>query len=168
MTDGKIITIRPARDEDGEQLGHLIALCWADYEGCVFDRHGEMAWLDTVSSDYESKGGIVWCAISDERVIGSVAVAPAGQIGGAWEITKVYVDPSLRRLGLGSRLMHLAEEHAAVGGARRIVLWTDTRFEAAHRFYECLGYIPDGRTRELNDLSQSIEYFYAKTLAGEV
>jgi hypothetical protein len=31
-----------------------------------------------------------------------------------------------------------------------------------------LGYFKDGRTRELDDLSKSIEYFYSKTLGGEL
>ena len=80
----------------------------------------------------------------------------------------MYIHPNLRRAGLGSSLMSLAEEHAADRGAKRIVLWTDTRFEAAHSFYERLGYFKDGRTRELEDLSKSIEYFYSKTLGGEL
>ena len=167
MTDTTIL-VRPARDEDGDLVGQLIQLCWSEYEGCVFDRYGEMAWLDTISSDYEEKGGIAWCALSDDIVIGSVAVAPAGEVGGAWEVTKMYIHPNLRRAGLGSSLMSLAEEHAADRGAKRIVLWTDTRFEAAHSFYERLGYFKDGRTRELEDLSKSIEYFYSKTLGGEL
>ena len=57
-----------------------------------------------------------------------------------------------------------AEARALVAGADGMQLWTDTRFETAHRFYERKGYVADGRTRALYDLSNSIEYFYAKRL----
>lgn len=166
LEQAEIIAIRPARNEDGDALGRLIARCWADYPGSYFDRHGEMSGLDRIASDYEAAGGVVWSAVGGDRIVGSVAVAPAGEVGGAWEAAKVYVDPRLRRAGLGRRLMTLAEDHAADHGAQRIVLWTDTRFVTAHRFYERLGYVADGRTRALRDLSNSVEYFYAKPLAG--
>jgi hypothetical protein len=45
-----------------------------------------------------------------------------------------------------------------------MILWTDTRFQTAHRFYERLGYQSDGRTRAIDDLSRSVEYFYSKRL----
>lgn len=166
METSNLIVVRPARDEDGDALGWLMARCWADYPGSYFDRHGEMKGLDTIATDFETAGGMAWAAVRDDRIIGSVAVAPVGDVGGAWEVTKVYVDPRLRRSGLGRRLMDLAEEHVADRGGRRIVLWTDYRFETAHRFYERLGYARDGRTRTLADLSNTMEYFYAKRLGG--
>jgi len=45
-----------------------------------------------------------------------------------------------------------------------MILWTDTRFHQAHRFYERLGYQSDSRTRAIDDLSRSVEYFYSKRL----
>jgi putative acetyltransferase len=39
-----------------------------------------------------------------------------------------------------------------------LVLWTDTRFEAGHRFYEKCGFTRTGETRILDDLSASSEY----------
>lgn len=166
MREGETILVRPARDEDGDGVGRLIARCWADYPGSYFDRHGELKGLDTIATDYAAAGGVAWTAVAGDRIVGSVAVAPAGDGGAAWEVTKVYVDPRLRRAGLGRRLMAVAEEHAAARGARRVLLWTDTRFAAAHRFYERLGYVADGRTRALHDLSSSVERYYAKRLGG--
>ncbi len=160
------LVIRPARDEDGDGVGRLTARCWADYPGCYFDRHGELADLDRIASLYEAKGGMAWTAVLDDRVVGSVVVTPAGEVGGAWEIFKLYVDPAIRRRSIATLLMDTAEAHAADRGAARIILWTDTRFEGAHRFYERRGYVADGRTRALDDLSNSVEYFYAKRVGG--
>jgi GNAT superfamily N-acetyltransferase len=49
-----------------------------------------------------------------------------------------------------------------------MVLWTDTRFDAAHRFYEKRGYVRQGAIRILDDLSKSLEFRYAKPAAGLV
>ena len=162
------VRVRPARDGDGDAIGYLIARCWADYPGSYFDHHGEMADLDRIASVFAAKGGLIWAAVLDDRIVGSIGAAPvgAGAVGGAWELTKMYVDPLIRRRSIGRLLLGVAEAHAAAAGAGRIVLWTDTRFETAHRFYERLGYLADGRTRALADLSNSVEYFYAKRLGG--
>ena len=45
-------------------------------------------------------------------------------------------------------------------------LWSDTRFDRAHRFYEKRGYVRTGPLRALDDKSNSIEFGYAKPLAG--
>ena len=160
------LTVRPARDEDGDGIGWLTARCWADYPGSYFDRHGEMASLDHIASAYEAKGGLAWVAVREDRIVGSIGLWPAGEIGGAWEITRMYVNPTVRRAGLASLLVDTAEDHAAAAGAKRMLLWTDTRFVTAHAFYESRGYVTDGRARTVHDLSNSVEYFYAKWLGG--
>ena len=159
------IVIRPARDEDGDGWSRLIARSWADYPGVFYDRHGELQELDAIASHYEEKGGLAWTAVNGEKVVGSIAIAPAGEVGDAWEITKMYVDPAIRRAGLATLLLEAAETFAVERDAARMVLWTDTRFEGAHRFYERRGYIHDGRTRALYDLSDSVEYFYSRRLS---
>jgi GNAT superfamily N-acetyltransferase len=47
-------------------------------------------------------------------------------------------------------------------GAVRLVLWSDTRFERAHRFYEKWSYVRHGGVRILHDISNSLEFGYAK------
>ena len=69
--------------------------------------------------------------------------------------------------GLAARLLARAEAHAAAAGATRFELWSDTRFERAHRFYEKRSsYLRAGPIRPLNDLSHSLEFGYAKPRAG--
>lgn len=46
------------------------------------------------------------------------------------------------------------------------MLWSDTRFERAHGFYERRGYVRTGPIRVLNDLSNSLEFGYAKPVHG--
>lgn len=53
-------------------------------------------------------------------------------------------------------------------GAERLALWTDTRFARAHRFYERRGYLRHGSIRILDDLSNSLEFRYARPARGLV
>ena len=65
-----------------------------------------------------------------------------------------------------TRLLETAEAHARAAGATRLVLWSDTRFDRAHRFYEKRGYVRHGPIRVLHDISNSLEFGYAKPVNG--
>ena len=154
---------RAARDEDSWDLIGLIAACWAEYPGCVLDVHGEEPWLLAPATAYREYGGHLWVVELDGRVVASVALRPAADPGGT-ALKSLYVARSARRRGLGERLVALVEEESRRRGAAFVELWTDTRFLDAHRLYERLGYQRGPRTRELHDLSRSIEYYYRKDL----
>ena len=105
--------VRPSRAEDGNGLSRLIARCWADYPGSVYDRRGEMAALDDIQTYYEAIGGVHWSIIRDDKIVGCLGAAPIdSDVGIAWEMTKMYVSPLQRRSGFASLLVGLAEEHA--------------------------------------------------------
>jgi putative acetyltransferase len=157
--------IREGRDSDAWDLVGLVAGCWSEYPGCILDVHGEEPDLLAIASAYESKGGRFWVAEADGRLVASIGVAPAPSAD-AVLLQKLYVARSARRRGLGSRLVGLVEAEAQTRGAATVELWTDTRFEPAHRLYENLGYARNGATRELHDLSHSVEYHYLKELQG--
>jgi GNAT superfamily N-acetyltransferase len=91
-----------------------------------------------------------------------IARSEATRQSPAWEICRVYVHPSLHGSGLGDQLLNTAEAHAIAAGATRIVLWSDTRFDRAHRFYEKRSYVRAGPIRVLQDISHSLEFAYAK------
>jgi GNAT superfamily N-acetyltransferase len=63
-------------------------------------------------------------------------------------------------------LLAIAEAHARARGATRLVLWSDTRFDRAHRFYEKHSYVRHGPIRVLHDISNSLEFGYAKPVSG--
>lgn len=160
-------SIRPGRDEDAAGFIRLIGNCWAEYPGCVLDVDGEVPELRALSSYFRGQGGELWAAEQDGEVVGMAATRPMRQ-DATWEICKVYVAKSARGSGLAHALLDAAERHARAAGAARLVLWTDTRFEAAHRFYEKRGFVRQGSIRILDDLSNSLEFRYAKPLAGLV
>lgn len=96
-------------------------------------------------------------ALAGMALAGMAAVRPAAgeedrDGGPAWEVCRVYVHPDLHGSGLAHALLDRAEAHGRAHGARRLYLWSDTRFGRAHRFYVKRGYRPGGR-RALADLS---------------
>jgi len=156
--------IRPGRDTDAAGFIALIGGCWAEYPGCILDVEGELPELRALATHYAARDGALWAAEREGRVIGMVATRPIGD--GGWEICRLYLDAAARGTGLGQRLVGTAEAHARAAGATRFVLWTDTRFTRAHAFYEKSGYVRQGPIRILDDLSQSLEFRYAKPVAG--
>lgn len=159
--------IRDGRDADGPGIIALIGACWAEYPGVVFDVDGEMPELRALATHFAAQGGRLWVAEDGGAVAGMIAARPLGA-DEAWEVCRLYVAAGQRGTGLAQRLLAGAEAHARAAGARRMVLWTDTRFTAAHAFYEKAGYVRQGAIRILDDLSRSLEFRYSKPCAGLV
>ena len=153
------IDVRRALDADADGLIELIAGCWAEYPGTVMDVDGELPHLRAVDSAFRALGRLAWVAEAGGQVVGSVGLIPITGADAA-ELRMLYVRAAARRSGLGGRLLAVAEDEARQRGARRIQLWSDTRFTTAHRFYERRG----PATRELHDLSASVEYLFSKDL----
>ncbi len=67
-------------------------------------------------------------------------------VEGAYHITEVHVHPERRNLGIGTRLLHFAEQEARRKDCERISLST-TASNPARRLYERLGYsVADRKT----------------------
>ncbi len=165
MNSSSTILLRPGRDADAQGFITLIGDCWADYPGCILDLEREEKPLFALASYYAAGGGALWTAEQDGKVVGMVATRPLGQ-DRAFEICRMYVAKAAHGSGLAQRLLAMAEAHAVAAGAERLVLWTDTRFDRAHRFYEKQSYVRQGAIRILDDLSKSLEFRYAKPARG--
>jgi GNAT superfamily N-acetyltransferase len=157
--------VRQVRDEDSMPIIDLIGTTWAEYPGCVLDVDGEEPWMRAPATYYAEHGGMFWVAVgADGALHGCVGCREVA--AGTFELKSLYVAAAGRRGGLGAGLVRLVEETAVDGGAGRMVLWSDGRFIDAHRLYTRLGYQPTGESRELNDLSNTTEFGFAKELPG--
>ncbi len=156
------LTIRPAFNGDGDGIADLIALAFADYPGCVFDRAAEFPELDAIADDFKADDGRIWVAVDDRgQVFGCLGIKYDGATREG-ELHKVYLHPALRGRGMAQKLMAkalawLGQTH---GDCQTVMLWTDTRFIAGHRFYEKCGFARTGESRILDDLSNSSEIQY--------
>lgn len=155
--------LREARDDDASGLIDLIGRTFAEYPGCILDVDGEMPELRRIASWFREHGGRFWVAERDGRVVGCIGVAPAAEPGGV-ELKKLYVSRDERKSGLGGRLVELVEREAARRGASFIDLWSDTRFTTAHAFYAKRGWVRGPSTRELHDVSGTVEYYFKRLL----
>ena len=80
-------------------------------------------------------------------------------------LRRLYLEQALRGSEWGGRLMEWTLEWATAHGARRVELWSDTRFERAHAFFRRYGFRQDGRTRDMNDgVEPYEERFFFKDL----
>ncbi len=157
-------SLRPGRDADADGFIGLIDACWSLYPGCILDVDGEEPELRALASHYASQGGALWVAERAGAVVGMIATKPLD--GGTWEVCKVYVAPDLHGQGVAPTLLAQAEAHAMAAGATRLALWSDTRFDRAHRFYQKHSYVRSGPIRVLHDISNSLEFAYAKPVNG--
>ncbi len=162
MTAG--VAIRPGRDSESEALIALIWSCWSLYPGIRMDVDREMPEMRALATWYAQKGGALWVTEAAGHVVGMIATCPLHD--GTWEICRVYVDPERHGSGLAHALLDTAEAHAIQSGAQRLELWSDTRFERAHRFYQKRSYVRSGPVRVLRDISNSLEFGYAKPIQG--
>lgn len=156
------VRIRAARDSDAGALFSLIGEIFSEYEGCVIDPGGLDSDLKQIATTTKAQGGEFWIAEKAGEVVGSVGYTVKDKE--TVELKRLYVKKELRRAGLATRLARLVFAAAERLGARRIELWSDTRFTEAHGFYRAHGFTPTGETRRLNDPSDTTEYRFVKPL----
>lgn len=164
---GDRFVLRDGRNGDAAAAIALVAAAYADYPGCVLDVETEEPGLSAPADHFRARGGRFWIAEYPGPhpffIGGMVACAPTRHPD-TLELFKLYTDRRARGIGLGARLVGLVEDEARQRGMTAVELWTDTRFTAAHRLYERLGYRRGPMPRTLPDLSHTVEFHYRKTL----
>lgn len=138
----------------------------------VYREYGEKICLEDADSDlldlegnYLRKGGCFVVLEGPQGIVGSHAVLPIDLDTGLCTFRRLYLVPELRGSGTGVELMTWAIDWAKQAGLRRVEFWSDTRFERAHRFFERLGFIKNGRVREMDDGHDPYrEFFFYREL----
>jgi GNAT superfamily N-acetyltransferase len=148
--------LRAVRDADADGLIRLVGDAYAEHPGCVLDLPGVDDDLPAPATAAARRGGRWWVLEAGGEVVGSIGTG-APEADGTVELKRCYLDARWRGRGLATRLIRRVEEHATVLGASQVVLWSDTRFTAAHHRYERLGYRRTGETRHLDDPSDTTE-----------
>lgn len=85
------------------------------------------------------KGGEIFMALYQKEMAGTVAlkfVAP-----GVYEFTKMAVDEKFQGKKIGEMLAHVAIQHAKHQKAKKIILYSSTKLNAALSLYRKLGFV---------------------------
>lgn len=94
------------------------------------------AWLDYVLSDSE---GAECVCLDGERMVAVVGLAIDPEQG-AWVITDIAVDPTLRRQGLGRRAVEAVMAQPQFSSPSTWLAYVMSDNPAAHRFFSSLGW----------------------------
>lgn len=162
--------VRAPGADDADDLVALIGAVFAEYPGCVLDPDGLDADLFAWHDHLAAAGGRGWVVEHEGRVVACVGVAPCepppavDPATSCVELKRLYVAATARRRGLGGALVERVEAWAREHGADAVVLWSDTRFEDAHRLYTASGYVDTGRRRDLHDPSDTTEAEFVRRL----
>lgn len=154
--------LRPVQNGDSQALIQLIGSCYSEYPNCVLELENEEKWLKEPASYYNSIEGVCWVVELAGKVCACVGLkfySPR-----LAEPKTLYVAKYARKRGLATFLMGFVEGYAKLHGIKWWSCWSDTRFTDAHRLYIKLGYTKTGRTRELHDLSNTVEFEFVKEL----
>ena len=155
------IGIREADKKDIEELINLIEKIFTEYD-MDFDVDEELPDFLNYEKHY-GDGGINKLLVAEHSQNGILAGCTALKIEDDLpRLSRVYVRKKDRGEGVGKRLVGRAVEYAQSKNYSWIHLWTDTRFERAHRFYRNMGYEYTGRVKPLGDINDSYEYHFRK------
>ena len=136
--DGRSLTLRPATNADRAEVERLVFGVLAEY-GLQPDPTATDADLRDLEGAYRKHGGR-FDVLTDPtgRVVGCVGLCPVS--ASVCELRKMYLAPSVRGQGWGSRLLRHALGRARELGFRRIVLETASVLREAIALYERYGF----------------------------
>ena len=134
-----MIRIVPFASQHGESVGALIVGIQRD-EFQIPITLKDQPDLEDIAAFYRRGRGNFWVAVSNEEVVGTVALLDIGNQRGA--LRKMFVHASYRGPGRGVsvRLLDTLLEWSRAHGVKDIFLGTTEKFLAAHRFYERNGF----------------------------
>jgi GNAT superfamily N-acetyltransferase len=139
------VAIRPFREEDAPQVRELFIivnrLLSPPHMQDAFEAYVARSLteeMDRVAAYYGERGGGFWVALGEKKVVGMFGLEPAA--ADAMELRRMYVDPSVRRSGIGRSMLRFAEAECRRLDIRKLELSTSELQPAALELYRHAGY----------------------------
>jgi DNA-binding MarR family transcriptional regulator/GNAT superfamily N-acetyltransferase len=133
--------LRPHRPGDMGWVVHRQAVLYAQEYG--WDETYE-ALISRIVADFidrfDPKRERCWIAERDGEIVGSVFLIKHPERAGVAQLRLLYVERSVRGLGIGRRLVHECTQFARQTGFKTITLWTNSVLTSARKIYEAEGY----------------------------
>jgi GNAT superfamily N-acetyltransferase len=158
---GHELAVTAAMAADAAGVIALIGRVFAEYR-FVYDPATEVQDLLSFAAHYEPPHGAFFVVRDGDVVVGSVGVE---RIDGATaELHRLYLDADLRGRGLGRALVETVLDWCRARGVSRLVLWSDTRFDQAHRLYTRMGFLPSGERTLPGDANDTREFGFERVV----
>lgn len=147
--------VREAQPGDLERVADIFLACWrGTYAGflpdraiAIFDDRGARdLWRPTLTG-LPDDGVVLVAERPGEPVLGVVRLGTDPDEHTAGHIFSLYAHPDAQGLGVGRLLLTAAEARFGRLGIDVATLWVFAANDQARRFYQRMGWRPDGATR---------------------
>lgn len=153
---------RPAVAADSAAVVEVATAVYVEY-GFQWDMHD----LEDLAAHHLTDTSSFWVAELGNHVVGIVGLKLAHEVVGDvacdCSVHRMYVHHDVRRVGIASGLMDCVLGSARRAGCSTMAIWTDKRFDGAHRMYDGLG-ARRVTERDLGDINHSHEWGYVLDL----
>lgn len=154
---GLIVTAATRADATG--VIALVGRVFAEY-GFVYNAAVEVPDLFRFEHHYEPPQGAFFVVRNDGLIVGSVGVERLD--AEAAELHRLYLDAKLRGRRIGRALVEMVLDWCRAEGISRVTLWSDTRFDRAHRLYARMGFLHTGERDLPHDVNGTREYGFER------
>jgi len=152
-------TIAPATAADVPGVAALIGRVYAEY-GFVYDPRVEVPDLFDFDAHYAPPRGAFFVVRGAQTIVGSVGVELLDSRTA--ELHRLYLDAELRGRGTGRALTDTVLAWCRSREISHLVLWSDTRFDLAHRLYTRMGFTRTGERTLAEDVNDTREYRFER------
>lgn len=120
------------------------------------------------TEDFLKKGGMIFFAVEDDKVLATCMVFPFGN--NVWEICKLATNEKYQGLGAGSAVFKSCMDYAIKNGAEKITLISNHILKPALHIYEKFGFkcVPLNRGEEYERADVQCEYIVPKIIPTKI
>ena len=153
------LAVSVAARADAPGVVELIGRVYREYD-FVYQPEVEVPDLFRFDQHYAPPRGAFFVVRENDVVVGSAGVERVDD--GSAELHRLYLDARLRGRGTGRALVEAVLDWCRTERIPRLILWSDTRFDQAHRLYERMGFRRTGERVLPDDLNQTREYGFER------
>jgi GNAT superfamily N-acetyltransferase len=152
-------SISSATAADVPGIVALIGRVYTEY-GFAYDPDVEVPDLLGFDAHYAPPRGAFFVVRGSGQIVGSVGVELVD--AHTAELHRLYLDVKLRGRGTGRALTETVLAWCRARGIEHVVLWSDTRFDLAHRLYTRMGFVRTGERTLPEDVNATREYRFER------
>jgi ribosomal protein S18 acetylase RimI-like enzyme len=140
-----MITIVPYKEDYKE---HIKSLNYEWLEKYFAVEPNDVIQLSNPQAEIIDKGGFIYFALDDDKVIGTASLLKVSDE--EYELAKMAVTEKYKSAGIGKMLMEHCIEEAKKLNAKKLVLVSNTKLDAAIHIYRKYGFVEIPLPKEIH------------------